>query len=131
MTRRFPNGETHAGKTGVPFTEYIGDEEQTQGSEPSQYLEEKKAIAIPKVVASEIGTAQTFCTLPAIKSAIRRHAARKKLFLRNAAVSKKSEELTGCGLSAGGVVGPATVELPNQSLVEARWKAGPKSVIVT
>ncbi len=31
----------------------------TRGSEPSQYPEEKKAIAIPKVAASEIGTAQT------------------------------------------------------------------------
>ena len=32
---------------------------QTQGSEPSQYLEEKKATAIPSVAASERGTAQT------------------------------------------------------------------------
>jgi hypothetical protein len=68
LIRGFPNGETHAGKTGVPLAEYIGGEERTQGSEPSQYLEEKKANAIPKVVASEIGTAQTFCTLPAIRS---------------------------------------------------------------
>ena len=36
-------------------TEYIGDEKQTQGSETSQYLKEKKATAIPKVVASEMG----------------------------------------------------------------------------
>ena len=53
--RGFPNGETHWGKTSVQPAEYIGRYEQTQGSEPSQYLEEKKAIAIPKVVASEIG----------------------------------------------------------------------------
>ena|SRR5438874_473022 len=53
--RGFPNGETHWGKTSVRPAEYIGRCEQTQGSEPSQYLEEKKAIAIPKVVASEIG----------------------------------------------------------------------------
>ena len=39
--------------------EYIGGYEQTQGSEPSQYLEEKKTIVIPLVAASERGTAQT------------------------------------------------------------------------
>jgi hypothetical protein len=32
---------------------------QTQGTETSQYLEEKKANAIPSVAASESGTAQT------------------------------------------------------------------------
>jgi hypothetical protein len=32
---------------------------RTRGSEPSQYPEEKKANAIPKVAASEIGSAQT------------------------------------------------------------------------
>ena len=31
----------------------------TRGTETSKYPEEKKAKAIPKVVASEIGTAQT------------------------------------------------------------------------
>ena len=62
MTRGFPNGATHAGKTGVPPTESIGGTERTQGSEPSQYLEEKKTIVIPIVVASEIGTAQTGAT---------------------------------------------------------------------
>ena len=31
----------------------------TQGSEPSQYLEEEKATAIPSVAASEEGIAQT------------------------------------------------------------------------
>ena len=31
--------------------------ERTQGSEPSQYLKEKKTTVIPKVVASEIGSA--------------------------------------------------------------------------
>ena len=35
----------------------IGRAEPTEGSEPSQYLQEKKAIAIPLVVASERGTA--------------------------------------------------------------------------
>ena len=39
--------------------ESIGGRELTQGSEPSQYLEEKKATAIPLVAASERGTAQT------------------------------------------------------------------------
>ena len=57
--RRCPNGETHLSKPQVRPAEYIGGYERTQGSEPSQYLEEKKEISIPKVVASEIGTAQT------------------------------------------------------------------------
>ena len=57
--RRFPNGETHYGKTLVHPAEYIGGNERTQGSEPSQYLKEKKETSIPIVVASEIGTAQT------------------------------------------------------------------------
>ena len=37
----------------------IGGYEPTQGSEPSQYLEENKSTEIPIVAASEIGTAQT------------------------------------------------------------------------
>ena len=39
--------------------ERIASRERTQGSEPSQYLQEEKAIAIPSVAASESGTAQT------------------------------------------------------------------------
>ena len=39
--------------------EYIGGEKTTQGSEPSQYLQEEKTIVIPLVAASERGTAQT------------------------------------------------------------------------
>ncbi len=42
------------------LTEYIGGSKQTEGSEPSQYLQENKETSIPKVVASEIGIAQTF-----------------------------------------------------------------------
>ena len=72
LIRGCPNGETHYGKTVVPPTESIGREERTQGSEPSQYLEEKKAIAIPKVVASEIGTAQTHITLLTVETATSR-----------------------------------------------------------
>ena len=41
------------------LAEHIGLEKLTQGSEPSQYLEEQKATAIPLVAASESGTAQT------------------------------------------------------------------------
>ena len=48
-------GKPTAGNAAVPVTEYIGDVEQTEGSETSQYLEEKKANAIPRVVASESG----------------------------------------------------------------------------
>lgn len=39
--------------------EYIVERERTRGSETSQYPEEKKSTEIPKVVASEIGRAQT------------------------------------------------------------------------
>ena len=59
LTRGSPNGETLHGKTMQRPAESIGGHEQTQGSEPSQYLEEKKTKVIPEVVASETGTAQT------------------------------------------------------------------------
>ena len=36
-------------------TEYIGGLRPTKGSETSQYLQEEKAIAIPRVAASEKG----------------------------------------------------------------------------
>ena len=39
--------------------EFIGGEKATQGSEPSQYLQEEKTIVIPLVAASERGIAQT------------------------------------------------------------------------
>ena len=41
------------------FTEYIGNCGETQGSETSQYLKEKKSTEIPQVVASERGIGQT------------------------------------------------------------------------
>ena len=52
-------GKPTAGNAAVPGAESIGAEERTEGSETSQYLEEKKANAIPRVVASESGTGQT------------------------------------------------------------------------
>ena len=39
--------------------ESIGRMRRTEGSEPSQYLEEEKTIVIPSVAASERGRAQT------------------------------------------------------------------------
>ena len=57
LTRRSPNGGTHMSKTHVSPPEYIGWLKQTQGSEPSQYLEEEKTTVIPLVAASERGTA--------------------------------------------------------------------------
>ena len=39
--------------------EYIGAWKATQGSEPSQYLQEQKTKVIPLVAASERGVAQT------------------------------------------------------------------------
>ena len=50
-----PNACEHA----LSSPESIGGEKQTPGSEPSQYPEEEKSTEIPKVVASEIGRAQT------------------------------------------------------------------------
>ena len=41
----------------LPLSEYIGHRSQTQGSETSQYLKEKKSKEIPQVVASERGRA--------------------------------------------------------------------------
>ena len=43
----------------VSWPEYIGPVKATEGSEPSQYLEEEKSTEMPRVAASEIGTAQT------------------------------------------------------------------------
>jgi hypothetical protein len=42
-----------------PRAEYIGSLGRTEGSEPSQYLEEEKSKEIPSVAASERGRAQT------------------------------------------------------------------------
>jgi hypothetical protein len=69
LIRGCPNGETQGSEPPLRPDEHIVGCERTQGSEPSQYLEEKKETSIPRVVASEIGGAQTFCTLPAVKPA--------------------------------------------------------------
>ena len=50
MIRRCPNGETRTNEVGT-------HKAQTQGTETSKYLEEKKITMIPIVVASELGTA--------------------------------------------------------------------------
>jgi hypothetical protein len=57
LIRGFPNGETHPDELRIRPAESIGGCELTQGSEPSQYLEENKSKEIPKVAASEIGIA--------------------------------------------------------------------------
>ena len=53
MIRKFPNGETHY------IEDIVSVRRQTQGTETSKYLEEKKTKVIPLVVASERGVAQT------------------------------------------------------------------------
>jgi hypothetical protein len=53
----FRMGKPDTGNAVSLSAEYIGRVEQTEGSEPSQYLQEKKAKAILRVVASERGTA--------------------------------------------------------------------------
>ena len=56
-------GKPSGGYAPEPTAEYIGGEERTRGTETSKYPQEKKAIAIPKVAASEMGTAQTYVVL--------------------------------------------------------------------
>jgi hypothetical protein len=52
LIRGYPNGATQWESCST-----TSQEEQTQGSETSQYLEEKTSIEIPVVVASEPGEA--------------------------------------------------------------------------
>ncbi len=52
-------GKPTAGNAAVRRAEQIGARERTEGSETSQYLEEKKENSIPLVVASERGRGQT------------------------------------------------------------------------
>ena len=47
------------GPQGSFLIEYIDQVKRTQGTETSKYLKEDKSTEIPKVVASEIGLAQT------------------------------------------------------------------------
>ncbi len=53
LIRKYPNGETHY------IEDIVSERRQTQGTETSKYLEEKKTKVIPLVVASERGVAQT------------------------------------------------------------------------
>ena len=50
------------GEPYILLPEFIRQKEPTEGSEPSQYLEEEKSIEIPSVAASERGIAQTECS---------------------------------------------------------------------
>src|SRR3954447_26663158 len=52
-------GKPSAGNTALPPAEYIGGREASEGTETSQYLEERKSTETPRVVASESGPAQT------------------------------------------------------------------------
>ena len=49
----------HRKKRGYPYMSKVVYRKGTQGTETSQYLQEKKENSIPRVVASEIGRAQT------------------------------------------------------------------------
>ena len=53
----FRMGKPIPGNAGILPPEYIGWLEETEGSDTSQYLQEKKTIVIPPVAASEQGTA--------------------------------------------------------------------------
>src|ERR671921_2212443 len=52
-------GKPSAGNTALPPAEYIGGWEASEGTETSQYLEERKSTETPRVAASERGSAQT------------------------------------------------------------------------
>ncbi len=52
-------GNPHGFISMYPLAEYIGFRRRTEGSETSQYLQEKKSIEIPVVAASEPGIGQT------------------------------------------------------------------------
>jgi hypothetical protein len=76
LIRGFPNGETHLWSQYIEFrckpdlvllafeevsyTEYIGVMRRTQGTEISQYLEERTSTETPLVVTSERGLGQFF-----------------------------------------------------------------------
>ena len=55
LIRRFLNAETQLSNPQLPHGECIAVLEQTQGTETSKYLEEKKETSIPSVAASESG----------------------------------------------------------------------------
>ena len=57
IIRRSPNGKTRLIEDEALYAEYIGVTGQTQGTETSKYLKEKKTTVIPQVAASERGTA--------------------------------------------------------------------------
>src|SRR5580704_6988025 len=98
LIRGCPNGETLYGQTIQRRHKYIVTHERTQGSEPSQYLEEKKTTVIPKVVASEIGTAQTCPTFGWYRGCRVRNSR-----VTNPAVSRSSleREAIGCDSHVG------------------------------
>ena len=52
-------GQPTYGNAYVSYTESIGIEKETRGTETSKYPEEEKSNEIPRVVASEIGRGQT------------------------------------------------------------------------
>ena len=58
----FRMGQPRTGNAVRLPAEYIGRVELTRGSETSQYPQEKRSTDIPRVVASERGTAQTVQT---------------------------------------------------------------------
>ena len=52
-------GKPDRGHARSSRADFIGARKQTQGTDTSQYLEEKKSKETPQVVASERGIAQT------------------------------------------------------------------------
>jgi hypothetical protein len=55
--RGLPNGVTRLIRYQSTASEFIGCSSETQGTEPSKYLEEQKTNVIPEVAASETGRA--------------------------------------------------------------------------
>jgi hypothetical protein len=57
LIRRYPNVVTQSVNTDYRAVNKIAVRSETQGTEPSKYLEEKKSTEIPRVAASEMGGA--------------------------------------------------------------------------
>src|ERR1700750_785894 len=91
-------GKPSADNTALLPAEYIGGAEASEGTETSQYLEERKSTETPRVVASERGSAQTLCVPAGTRCA-------------QGVVGRRSG------------VSPPRRELPSQPVVEARGTA--------
>ena len=97
-------GKPSQGHAQSSRSEFIAPMKRTGGSEPSQYPQEEKAIAIPSVAASERGRAQTVQVS-----------------------SPQALPARGCGALLGSGCGRSG-KLQITSLAEGLWNEPPKRV---